>query len=240
MQTSGWVLAGWSCVKLCLEAVWKVSLNFNSQLFFCEVIYFWLNCSAHSVQSRVITGKQIWLQWSSRRLVLLLSWMSLAPDQSCNFIYEMKQVKCRSTEFISVINPDGIPALFTCCCYTKSEAVFAMPLAAFSLQREFGIRSPSSKSTCPTKGMGRGSGWMGKGIIVQQPYFNNLSIDFEVVSCCQVVDAVDWSWLLCIVQYPGIFIHDSNLIFLSLYHAVYFPALLLTLVKFSFILLLSD
>lgn len=141
---------------------------------------------------------------------------------------------------MSVINPDGIPALFTCCCYTTSEAVFAMPLAAFSLQREFGIRSPSSKSTCPTKGMGRGSGWMGKGIIAQQRYFNNLSIDFEVVSCCQVVDAVDWRWLLCIVQYPGIFIHDSNLIFLSLQHAVYFLALLLTLVKFSFILLLSD
>lgn len=37
---------------------------------------------------------------------------------------------------------------------------------------------------------------MGKGIIAQQPYFNNLSIDFEVVSCCQVVDAVDWSWLV--------------------------------------------
>lgn len=82
-------------------------------------------------------------------------------EQSWNLIYEMKQAKCSSTKAVSVINPDGIPTFFTCCRYAKSEAGFATPLAAFPLQREFGIRraqlcTPPSKGTCPTKGMGRG------------------------------------------------------------------------------------
>lgn len=150
---------------MCLEAVSRVSLNFNSQLFFCEIIYFWINCLAHSVQSQAITGKRICLQRSSTRLVLLLSWVSLASEQSCNLIYEMKQAKCSDTKVMSVINPDGIPALFACCCYAKSEAMFAMPSAAFSLQREFGIRSawfctPHPQVPAPQKGReGDQGGW---------------------------------------------------------------------------------
>lgn len=35
--------------------------------------------------------------------------------------------------------------------------------------------------------------------IAQQLYFTNFSVDLKVVSCCQVVDAVDWKWLLWIM-----------------------------------------
>lgn len=151
--------SGWSCLRLCLEAVSRVSLDFNSQLFFCEIIYFWINCLA-------IPGKQIWPRWSSTRLVLLLSWMSPGIEQSCNLIYEMKQAKCSSTKAVSVINPDGFPTLFTCC-YAKSGAGFAMPLAAFPLQREFGIRSaqlctPRPRGPAPQKGWGGHQGGWGK------------------------------------------------------------------------------
>lgn len=86
---------------------------------------------------------------------------------SCNLICT-KQAKCSSAEVMSVLKPDGIPTLLTGCGYTKWEAMFAMPLAAFALQRELGIKKrtalcPLSKGTCPPEGMGRESGWMGRG-----------------------------------------------------------------------------
>lgn len=86
-------------------------------------------------------------------------------EQSCNLIYETKQAKCSSAKATSVINPDGIPTLFTCCCDAKSEAGFATPLAAFPLQREFGIRSaqlctPRPRGPAPQKGWeGAQGGW---------------------------------------------------------------------------------
>lgn len=60
--------------------------------------------------------------------MLQLSCMSLAPEQSCDFIYEMKQVKSNGTKLMAAVNPAGPPTLRTCC-HAKLEAVLTMPLA---------------------------------------------------------------------------------------------------------------
>lgn len=75
-----WVLAGWSsdCVlRLCQESILTPK--------FCEIIYFRINHLAHSVLSQLISGRQIWL------LMLLVP--EMAPRQSCNFIYGMREVE---------------------------------------------------------------------------------------------------------------------------------------------------
>lgn len=108
--------------------------------------------------------------------------------------------------------------LLTCCCCTK--AALAVPLLC-ALQRDFGIKTPLCESTCPTKGMGRGPvGVDQRNHIAQQLYFDDLSFDLDVVSCCQVNDAMigGGCCVLCNIL-------DScswqNLIFWSFEHTVF-------------------
>lgn len=129
-----WVLVGWS--SGCVSRLCQESILSPK---FCE-----------------ITGRQIWL------LVLLIPEMSLAPRQSCNFIYGMKEVEWAAENYMAFITLILSPLFTYCCC---AEAAFAMPLRC-SLQRDFGIKSSSCESICPTKGMGRGPVVVGRGIIL--------------------------------------------------------------------------